>query len=70
MNNEWIIDVLLDLRNFAEKQVMMDLAEHLDDAILIAAAEIRDLADDQHAVKVDDAKTGKISRTPREHRYS
>lgn len=41
MTNEWMIDVLTDLRSFAEKQAMLDLAEHLDDAILVAAMELR-----------------------------
>lgn len=41
MNNEWMIDVLTDLRKFALKQAMLDLAEHLDDAIFVAAAEMR-----------------------------
>ena len=70
MNNEWIMDVLSDLRNFAEKQSMIDLAEHLDDAILLAASEIRDQADSQSVVKVNDAKVGTISGVFREHRYN
>lgn len=41
MNNEWIIDVLADVRKFACEQAMLDLAEHLDDAILVAAMELR-----------------------------
>ncbi len=40
MSNEWILDVLSDLRGFAIKQSMPDLAEHLDDAILMAAAQL------------------------------
>lgn len=41
MKNEWMIDVLTDLRKFAAQQAMLDLAEHLDDAILVAAVELR-----------------------------
>lgn len=70
MTNEWIMDVLSDLRNFAEKQSMMDLAEHLDDAILVAASEIHDQEERQSVVKVDDAKVGTISGVFREHRYN
>ncbi len=69
MSNEWIIDVLSDLRNFAEKQAMMDLAEHLDDAILLAANALRDQEDGQ-VVKVNDAKAGPISGVLREHRIN
>ena len=70
MTNEWIMDVLSDLRSYAEKQSMMDLAEHLDDAILVAAGEIRDHAESQSVVKVNDAKVGTISGVFREHRYN
>ena len=41
MTNEWMIDVLADLRAYAMKQMMPDLAEHLDDAIMVAASEMR-----------------------------
>ena len=40
MQNEWILDVLTDLRSFAETNALPQLAEHLDDAKLIASAEI------------------------------
>ncbi len=40
MANDWIIDVLADLRAFASLNGMPRLAEHLDDATLAAAAEI------------------------------
>ena len=40
MQNEWILDVLADLRSFAEANDLPQLAEHLDDAGLIAVAEI------------------------------
>lgn len=70
MNSEWIMDVLSDLRNFAEKQSMLDLAEHLDDAILVAAGEIRDQAESQSVVKVNDAEVGTIPGVLREHRIN
>ena len=40
MANDWILDVLADLRAFAEKNGLSKTAEQLDDAKLIAAVEI------------------------------
>lgn len=40
MTDDWIIDVLTDLNKFARNNGMMALAEHLDDAKLIAASEL------------------------------
>jgi hypothetical protein len=40
MQNEWILDVLTDLRTFAHQNGLGALAEHLDDTRLIAAAEL------------------------------
>lgn len=40
MQNEWILDVLTDLRTFAHHNGLGALAEHLDDTRLIAAAEL------------------------------
>ena len=39
-HNEWILDVLSDLRTFAAANGLNVLAEQLDDTRLIAAAEI------------------------------
>lgn len=44
MSQEWIIDVLIDLRKFAGKNNLGRLAEQLDDTIHVAAAEISDCA--------------------------
>lgn len=41
MQHDWILDVLSDLRTFADNHEMGRLAEHLDDAILMAASEIK-----------------------------
>lgn len=41
MSQEWMLDLLTDLRVVAEKQAMYELAEHLDDALLLASREIR-----------------------------
>ena len=42
MTNEWILDVLTDLRVFADGNGMPQLAEHLDDARVLAASELAD----------------------------
>ncbi|MCH5374175.1 MAG: hypothetical protein JJ992_09375, partial [Planctomycetes bacterium] len=38
--NDWILDVLADLKSFASANGLGSLAEQLDDTTLIAAAEI------------------------------
>ncbi|SLN22466.1 hypothetical protein PEL8287_00982 [Roseovarius litorisediminis] len=40
MHNEWILDVLADLKAFARKNGMNVLAEQLDDTRLLAATEL------------------------------
>ena len=40
MKAYWVIDILKDIRQFSEKNGMMELAEQLDDAIFVAASEI------------------------------
>jgi len=40
MSQDWMIDVLLDLRKFAQKNGLGRLAEQLDDTIHVAVAEI------------------------------
>ncbi len=40
MKNEWILDVLDDLRSFAQDHHLSALSEQLDDARLIAASEL------------------------------
>ena len=40
MKAYWVIDILKDIRQFSEKNGMMELAEQLDDAIFVAATEI------------------------------
>ncbi|MDE0983294.1 MAG: hypothetical protein OSA52_01380 [Yoonia sp.] len=40
MGNDWIIDVLADLRSFAHKNELPLLAAQLNDATLVAQAEI------------------------------
>jgi len=40
MKAYWVIDILKDIRQFSEKNGMVELAEQLDDAIFVAASEI------------------------------
>jgi hypothetical protein len=40
MAQDWIIDVLADLRQYAARNYHVRLAEQLDDAIVVAAAEL------------------------------
>lgn len=40
MKADWVIDILRDIRQFSEKNGMVELAEQLDDAIFVAALEI------------------------------
>ena len=47
MKKDWMIDVLADLRAFALNNKMTVLAEHLDDAILVAATELKWLSSEE-----------------------
>ncbi|WP_208350472.1 hypothetical protein [Pseudaestuariivita rosea] len=40
MKNKWIMDVLLDLRAYALQNDLPNLAEHLEEASLLAATEM------------------------------
>lgn len=40
MRSEWILDVLSDLKTYALSSNLPQLAEHLDDAALVALTEI------------------------------
>ncbi len=40
MKNDWILDVLADLRTFAQANGLNALAEQLEDTALVAAGEI------------------------------
>lgn len=65
MSKDWIIDVLTDLRTFAHLNELPSLAEHLDDTVLVAAAELAQSASHrQNGTVVYDATTGDISGQP------
>lgn len=40
MQQDWVLDVLADLRAFARSNSLSTLAEQLDDTIMVAAADI------------------------------
>lgn len=64
MTNEWIIDVLADLRQYALRNRYMALAEQLDDAIVVAAGELyaeQEAASQAHA----DLSRAMLSPLPR-----
>mgnify|MGYP001796749952 FL=1 len=46
MTHEWMIDVLADLRQYAIRNYYLELAEQIDDAIVVAAVELRRRPDD------------------------
>lgn len=62
MSQEWMIDVLTDLKRFAQQNGLMGLAEQLDDSILVAAAELK--LNSQDAV-APDAHARQDNRVPR-----
>ena len=45
MANDWIIDVLADLKTYAKKNGLSVLAKQLEDTTLIAATEIASVED-------------------------
>ena len=52
MANDWIIDVLADLRQYALRHNYIGLAEQLDDAIVVAAGELIVEADETEAPRL------------------
>ncbi len=50
MCNEWLLDVLTDLKTFAEKNGLSVTADQLDDARLIAMTEIASASRRQNGV--------------------
>lgn len=40
MQQEWVLDVLADLKAFAQQNGMFNLAEQLDDTLMVAAGEL------------------------------
>jgi len=60
MSNEWIIDVLTDLRTFAQTNGMEATAAELEDACLVALAELASKrAGDMGQTSGNEGKSGK-----------
>lgn len=59
MKNDWILDVLADLKAFAQANGLTNLAEQLEDTSLVAAAEI---ASGGEGAELENGESG---RTPR-----
>ena len=64
MGGDWILDVLTDLKSYAQRNGLTVLAEQLDDTRLVAAAEIATLDARRAPVtgRVDGAATGAAHR--------
>lgn len=63
MAQDWIVDVLADLRSFALQNNLSSLADQLDDTLLVAAAEIAQNTPDAHEDTGDHVSA--IGRFPR-----
>lgn len=59
MKNEWILDVLADLKAFSKANGLPALAEQLEDTALVAATE---LASAEEGVTVDDQRDESAAR--------
>jgi hypothetical protein len=63
MQHDWIIDVLSDLRTFADNHNLGRLAEQLDDTILMAASEIQYIEGANVAVGTDEPEDNRLFGT-------
>lgn len=64
MANDWIMDVLADLKTYAETNGLSALADQLEDATLIAATEIASIEGKApEPANWELGKTGRIHRT-------
>lgn len=65
MKNEWILDVLTDLKSFAQQNGFTSLSEQLDDTTLIAASELANQGGGER-----NQTFGNINAAGRAHRFS
>lgn len=64
MANDWIIDVLADLKTFASENGLVALAGQLDDTMLVATAEVSSTGGAANEmVSWDVGNTGRNNRT-------
>jgi hypothetical protein len=59
MKNDWIIDVLMDLKKFSAKNELRYLAEHLDDTIMVASTELASTVRSKYCLTGDNEPTGR-----------
>ena len=63
MQYQWIIDVLTDLKAFANSNGLVALAEQLDDTSIVAAAEISQVAGiETGGLALDADEAGRLHR--------
>ncbi|MEM8788479.1 MAG: hypothetical protein AAGE76_09480 [Pseudomonadota bacterium] len=69
MSQEWMLDVLSDLRSAAHKQAMYQLAELIDDAMMVAADELRTMSGSATVTGAHEDMDGDLPRplAEREH---
>jgi hypothetical protein len=70
MSKEWMIDVLNDLRSFAGANNMPGLSEALDDAMIVASAELRVEGNSADVRSAGKLTTGSVHRTHQENGYA
>ncbi|PJJ80658.1 hypothetical protein CLV77_2929 [Brevirhabdus pacifica] len=61
MRQDWVFDVLADLRSFAARNGMVKLADQLEDTMIVAAADIAATAGPVEWAR-DDATNGNLHR--------
>jgi len=67
MSQEWIIDVLRDIRHYAHNNRFPGLAEVLDDAMVVAALELHERGEIGSVAERYVNQTGKFHRGAEEH---
>lgn len=70
MGEAWVMDVLGAARDEARSRGLFRLAEHLDDAILVAASEFHDARSVEEALSEHDVEAAdalRIAQRPRIH---
>lgn len=69
MQNQWILDVLADLRAFAQLNGLERLAEQLDDTSLVATAELMSQAETSAAHERGTTASVRVVPGPEGDRY-
>jgi hypothetical protein len=62
MGHKWIIDVLADLKSFAQQNELILLADKLEQATNVATAEIASMVEGApYSVRGDESQNGSVS---------